>query len=110
MKGRKSHATAALEALQEAGLLGKIEKAAIGAFHYEKRLANGATALCRVDVFPLRVARQRKNWPEKHQRTTQWFPRRKAARLVDEPELAKLIRGFEKLAAKSIKKALPVGV
>ena len=106
MKGRKSHATAALEALQEAGLLGKIEKAALGAYHYQKRMRNGSTLLCRVDVFPLRVSRQRKNWPEKHQRTTKWFPCSKAARLVDEPELTKLIKGFEKLATKRVKKAL----
>lgn len=105
MKGRKVHATAALEAIQEAGLLGKIEKKAIGAFHYQKGLGNGATVLCRVDVFPLRVVRQRKNWPEKHQRNTKWFSVSKAARLVDEPELAKLIKDFGKLAAKSSKKA-----
>lgn len=109
MKGRKSHATAALEALQEAGILGKIEKAALDAYHYQKRLRNGATLLCRVDVFPLRVARQRKNWPEKHQRTTKWFPCSKAARLVDEPKLTKLIKGFEKLATKRVKKALTAG-
>ena len=30
MKGRKPHATAAIEALQEAGLLGKIEKKKLG--------------------------------------------------------------------------------
>ncbi len=106
MKGRKSHATAAVEALQEAGLLGKIEQKAIGAFHYKKRLGNGATVLCRVDVFPLRVVRQRKDWPEKHQRNTKWFSASKAARLVDESELAKLIKGFEKLAAKSSKKTI----
>ncbi|MEK4032088.1 NUDIX hydrolase [Methylocystis sp. IM3] len=105
MKGRKSHATAALEAIQEAGLLGKIDKTTIGAFHYQKKLGNGATVLCRVDVFPLRVVRQRKNWPEKRQRATKWFSASKAARMVDEPELTKMIRGFEKLATKSFKKA-----
>ena len=103
MKGRKPHATAALEALQEAGLLGKIEKAALGAYHYQKRLRNGATILCRVEIFPLRVVRQRKNWPEKHQRTAKWFSCRKAAKLVDEPELTKLIKGFENRATKRVK-------
>jgi 8-oxo-dGTP pyrophosphatase MutT (NUDIX family) len=103
MKGRKPHATAALEALQEAGLLGKIEKEAVGEFHYHKRLRNGATLLCRVDVFPLRVVRQRKSWPEKRQRITKWFPRAEAALLVHEPELSKLILNFHKLAGKSAK-------
>ena len=94
MKGRKPYTTAAIEALQEAGLLGKIDKTPIGAFHYQKRLRNGATFVCRVDVFPLRVARQRKTWPEKSQRSTKWFERVEAARLVQEPELAELIEGF----------------
>ncbi len=107
MKGRKPHATAAIEALQEAGLLGKIEKVAVGAYHYHKRLKNGAVLLCRVDVFPLRVARQRKSWPEKRQRITKWFPRSEAALLVHEPELTRLIMTFEKVASKSVKKPLP---
>jgi len=65
MKGRKPHATAAIEALQEAGLLGKIEKKKLGSYHYRKRLKNGAALLLRVDVFPLRVVRQRKSWPKR---------------------------------------------
>jgi 8-oxo-dGTP pyrophosphatase MutT (NUDIX family) len=95
MKGRKPHMTAAIEALQEAGLLGKIAKTTFGAFHYEKRLKNGAVLLCRVDVFLLRVSRQRKSWPEKDQRVTQWFSPTDAAQLVDEPELSALIKTFE---------------
>ncbi|PWB82200.1 MAG: NUDIX hydrolase [Methylocystaceae bacterium] len=94
MKGRKPHATAALEALQEAGLLGKIDKAEIGSFHYRKRLKDGDAILCRVGVFPLRVARQRKNWPEKSQRATQWFPYDVAAGQVVEKELEELILAF----------------
>ncbi len=94
MKGRKPHATAALEALQEAGLLGKIEKTSIGVFHYYKRLKNGAAVMCKVDVFPMRVLRQRKNWPEKGQRVTRWFPYAAAAEQVVEEELADLIVAF----------------
>jgi len=91
MKGRKPHATAALEALQEAGLLGKIEKKKLGSYHYRKRLKNGAVFLCRVDVFPMRVIRQRKNWPEKNQRVTQWVTPAEAAQLVHEEELSELM-------------------
>lgn len=94
MKGRKPHITAAIEAMQEAGLLGKIEKAKLGDFHYEKRLKGGAALECRVEVFPLRFLRQRKDWPEKKQRATQWFHYAIAAELVDEPELRELILTF----------------
>jgi 8-oxo-dGTP pyrophosphatase MutT (NUDIX family) len=99
MKGRKPHMTAALEALQEAGLLGKIAKAKFGSFHYDKRLKSGSAVLCSVDVFPLRVLRQRKNWPEKDQRITRWFAPAEAARLVDESELSQMIRSFEERLA-----------
>ena len=94
MRGRKPYATAAVEALQEAGLLGKIEKTKLGSYHYQKRLRNGAALLCSVDVFPLRVVRQRKNWPEKNQRVTEWFTPAVAAELVHEPELSELIKAF----------------
>jgi 8-oxo-dGTP pyrophosphatase MutT (NUDIX family) len=94
MKGRKPHAAAAQEALEEAGLVGKIEKKPLGSYHYVKKLRNGAAILCRVDVFPLEVARQRKNWREREQRITRWFPAEEAAEAVREPELARIIRAF----------------
>jgi len=97
MKGRKPYATAAVEALQEAGLLGKIEKTKLGTYHYQKRLRNGAALLCSVDVFPLRVVRQRKSWPEKSQRVTEWFNPAVAAELVHEPELSVLIKAFAEI-------------
>ncbi len=96
MKGRKPHAAAALEALQEAGLKGKIEKVKIGSFHYQKRLKNGAAILCRVDVFPMQVLSQAKHWPEQGQRVTQWFTYTDAAEEVLEGELKKLILAFGK--------------
>jgi 8-oxo-dGTP pyrophosphatase MutT (NUDIX family) len=94
MKGRKPHIAAAIEAVQEAGLLGKIEKVKLGEYFYEKRIKGGGAFLCRVEVFPLRVERQRKNWPEKKQRATTWFPYRLAAEQVEEPDLRGLILAF----------------
>lgn len=94
MKGRKPHIVAAIEAVQEAGLLGKIDKTKLGDFGYEKRLNSGAAVDCRVEVFSLRVQRQRKKWPEKSQRATRWFDCAIAADLVEEPELRDLILGF----------------
>jgi len=94
MKGRKPHAAAAQEALEEAGVIGKIDKTAIGHFHYLKKMRNGAVILCRVNVYPLQVTRQRRDWPEREQRITRWFPLEQAADVVREPELARIIRGF----------------
>jgi 8-oxo-dGTP pyrophosphatase MutT (NUDIX family) len=94
MKGREPHIAAAIEAQQEAGLTGKIEKTKIGSFHYQKRMKNGAAILCRVDVFPMRVLRQAKHWPEQGQRVTQWFTYADAAEEVSESELRALILAF----------------
>jgi len=94
MKGKAPHAAAAREALEEAGVVGKVGKEAIGAYHYVKRLKNGAPLDCVVDVFPLAVARQRKQWPEQGQRTAHWFSVEDAAEAVDEPELRALILAF----------------
>ncbi len=99
MKGRKPHIAAAIEAQQEAGLHGKIEKTKLGAYHYPKRLASGSAVECLVEVFPLRVELQRKKWPEKSQRATYWFPYALAAEQVDEPELREIILAFGKSIA-----------
>jgi 8-oxo-dGTP pyrophosphatase MutT (NUDIX family) len=93
MAGRDGAAAAAIEALEEAGLLGVIAERPFGAFHYVKRLARGAE-LCRAAVFPLRVVHQRENWLEKHERETQWFTAAEAAKLVSDRELGVLIRKF----------------
>jgi 8-oxo-dGTP pyrophosphatase MutT (NUDIX family) len=105
MKGRKPSATAAMEALEEAGVVGKIEKKKLGSFHYRKRLKNGAALLCCVDVFPLRVARQRKNWREKLQRVTHWRPYPEAAEQVAEKELREMILSFGEAQEKEARAA-----
>jgi 8-oxo-dGTP pyrophosphatase MutT (NUDIX family) len=70
--GLSAHATAAREAFEEAGVVGKVRKRSIGSFPYVKVLPRGATASCRVQVFPLRVTRQYKKWPEKRERKIVW--------------------------------------
>src|ERR1700752_678266 len=63
MKGRKPAESAAQEAYQEAGLIGRIVgKRPIGNFHYLKRLAQG-TVVCQVWVFLFRVEQQLDEWP-----------------------------------------------
>ncbi|MGJ0505697.1 MAG: NUDIX hydrolase [Methylocystis sp.] len=96
MKGRKPHIVAAIEAQQEAGLHGKVEKIKLGEFEYEKRMKGGGAVDCVVEVYPLHVERQRKKWPEKGQRVTYWFLYGVAAQQVDEPELKDIILAFGK--------------
>ncbi len=93
MAGRTNSAAAAIEAIEEAGLLGVISGAPIGFYSYLKRFARHDRPL-RVEVFSLRVVRQRESWPEKDQRATQWFAVDQAAALVSDTQLSKLIVRF----------------
>ena len=93
-RGRKPHQAAAREAVEEAGVSGKIAKGPIGVYTYLKTVAGGAAIPCVVEVFPLQVERQRKRWPEQHERTTRWFKVGDACTLVQESELQALISAF----------------
>ncbi len=94
MKGKKPHVCAAREALEEAGVKGKIGKSAIGCYRYVKRLPKDGAIPCSVDVYPLMVERQLKRWAEQGQRSLGWFSATDAASLVDEGELGSLIEAF----------------
>ena len=105
MKNKKPHAAAAREAMEEAGVTGRVVKRPIGAYSYIKRLKNGAPLQCWVDVFPLKVTGQLNRWPEQGERTGHWFPVEEAAEAVEEPELQALIRAFaEHVAADAARK------
>jgi 8-oxo-dGTP pyrophosphatase MutT (NUDIX family) len=93
MKGRKPHAAAAREALEEAGVKGRIGKSAIGSYSYGKRLAEGVLA-CTVEVYPLALERHVTRWAEQGERTLAWFSASDAAALVEEGELSSLIGAF----------------
>jgi len=94
MKGEKPYSAAKREALEEAGVVGRVGKRSIGAFHYPKRLGDGGIVTCEVHVYPLAVENQRKRWPERLERSQRWFTPAEAAQVVQEPELAALLQAF----------------
>ena len=94
MKGTPPHKAAAREAYEEAGLLGSISSTPIGIYRYDKRLSATRSVLCEVMVFPMKVKRYLKKWPERAQRVGFWFSIETAASVVQEPELASLILEF----------------
>jgi 8-oxo-dGTP pyrophosphatase MutT (NUDIX family) len=98
-KGKAPHDSAAREAFEEAGVVGAVGKRAVGSFPYQKRLKNGGLTVCEVHVFPLRVRRQSKEWPEKEQREVKWLSAKEAAETVKEPMLGEIIR---RLAHKTV--------
>ncbi|HMQ95002.1 MAG TPA: NUDIX hydrolase [Amaricoccus sp.] len=95
MRRRSDPETAAREAWEEAGVRGEIGSRSLGLFSYRKYLGPGRWIPCVVRVFPLEVRALLKEYPEHDQRKVRWFPPRKAAKRVAEPELRAMIRDFD---------------
>ena len=94
IEGRQPSACAALEALEEAGVIGEVEKTAIGYYRYFKQIKNGISVPCKVEIFALKVIRERKAWAEKDKRERRWCTVAEAAATVDEPQLRLMILKF----------------
>jgi 8-oxo-dGTP pyrophosphatase MutT (NUDIX family) len=94
IEGLKPHRVAEREAREEAGVVGKASRHAIGSFAYWKRMRR-SFVLCGVDVFPLEVREQLDDWPERDERQRVWVTADEAALIVDEPGLAALLKAFD---------------
>lgn len=94
MKGRSNWASAAKEAKEEGGILGKTVKRSIGSFLYFKRRQTHFD-LCRVEVYVLLVEKKLRAFREKGQRKARWFALEDAAEEVQEPGLAALLQEFD---------------
>lgn len=97
IRGAKPRTSAAREALEESGLLGRMTEDPIGAYYYYKRLRNGTKIRCKVEVFALEVRSRRKRWREKGERKVRWFELAEAVTAVQEPGLRRLLRNLDAL-------------
>ncbi|MCA1867936.1 NUDIX hydrolase [Agrobacterium genomosp. 3] len=79
------------EALEEAGIIGKVRKKPIGHYSYFK---DGQRPL-NVAVHLLKFERQTEDFRERTQRRQTWVAPLTASGLVDEPELRELLRSIE---------------
>lgn len=95
MEGKTPAASALIEAWEEAGVMGKAEEACLGVYSYGKRYEDIEDLACLAMLFPVKVTSLAKKFPESGQRRRRWVSRKKAAQLVAEPELARMIRGFD---------------
>ena len=94
MAGKPSHAVAAQEAFEEAGVRGTAETEPAGSYLYTKVLDNGLRIPCRVQVHALKVEEMLSDFPEKDCRRLEWVPFTEAAKRVRESELRALLRRF----------------
>lgn len=94
IKGKKNHEAAAIEAREEAGVIGKAHKKPAGRYIYWKRM-NDHFVLCKVALYILDVERRLEKWAEHNQRLSHWFTLEDAAEIVDDPGLKAAIRSLE---------------
>lgn len=95
MDGRTPAECAAIEAWEEAGVRGVSDGRCIGVFAYSKDTAALGELPCLAMVFALEVAEQETVYPECEERERVWVSRKKAAKMVGEPELSRIIRDFD---------------
>ncbi|MBJ3783805.1 NUDIX hydrolase [Devosia sediminis] len=80
--------SAALEALEEAGVSGTIEQQPIGS--YRASVGADGVALVDVDLYPLLVTQQLDTWREQGQRLRHWATLSESKRLLTDPALGRL--------------------
>ncbi|MEH6725250.1 MAG: NUDIX hydrolase [Hyphomicrobiales bacterium] len=91
MKGKNLSQAAEQEALEEAGVIGKISKEPIGVYHYLKRIEGGVDIPCEVVLYPMKVTKLLHRWPERNERKRKWFSAKGAAKRVMEDDLKELL-------------------
>ncbi|PYG28656.1 NUDIX hydrolase [Pelagimonas varians] len=96
MDDTKPWKAASIEALEEAGIKGRISRDMIGTYKYIKVLDDGTKLPCVVRVYPMIVEKMKRDWKERKQRTRRWFTPRSAARRVHEKQLSKLIKSLDR--------------
>ena len=89
--------SAANEAMEEAGVTGKINERPLGVYYYEKTAENGENYPCIVTIYALKVKKTWADYQEKSERRRKWFSQKGAAKRVLEPDLALLIKSFNPL-------------
>jgi 8-oxo-dGTP pyrophosphatase MutT (NUDIX family) len=100
LPGSQDWAAAALEAREEAGVLGEAHAGSIGSYTYEKRRPTGPVPV-RVSVFLLEVQEELEIWPECERRQRAWFTLSDAAEAVREPELKALLLNFKDVSGEA---------
>jgi 8-oxo-dGTP pyrophosphatase MutT (NUDIX family) len=94
MRKRTPAGTAEREAYEEAGVKGWLwSRKPIGSYSYTKA-DEAALGKILVKLFVLAVEEQMPDWPECNERRTRWFPVHRAAALVQERDLSRLLRAI----------------
>jgi 8-oxo-dGTP pyrophosphatase MutT (NUDIX family) len=88
-RGLSPGRSAAKEALEEAGVVGRVRRSPVGRYAYRKA---GRRHL--VEVYDLRVRRELADWPERGQRRRAWVRADEAVKRVANKGLREVIQGL----------------
>ncbi len=92
--GMSSHAAAAQEAEEEAGVRGDVSQDPLGSFTYDKYIVGGLSVTARVAVFSLAVREVLDEWKESKWRRRKWFAIDEASDAIQESGLREIIGSF----------------
>ena len=86
---------AAREALEEAGIHGKMSPYCLGSYIYEKCAKKSKrTKRYSVSVYPLHVSTLSHTWQEQTLRRRAWYEKQIASKIVSNSDLSKIIAAF----------------
>ena len=94
MEGKTPAACALIEAWEEAGVKGTASDTCLGVYSYARLREGEVTIPCLAMLYPVKVKKLKKKFPEARDRRRKWVSRKKAAKMVAHRELGKLIMGF----------------
>ena len=95
MEGKTPADSAQQEAWEEAGVTGKPDGTCLGVYSYAKGAGEEGDLPCLAMLYPIAVKSLAKKYPERSQRRRRWVSRKRAAKMVAERELARLILDFD---------------
>ena len=100
--GIPPHISAALEAYEEAGVIGLVYAKPLGTYTQTKISPDGNSAPIRVQAYTMMVTDETGEWPEMNQRHRSWMTVDTATEAVRDPELRKVIRRLQTFASSTV--------
>lgn len=94
MRDKSLSQAAEIEAWEEAGACGVIERKPMGFYTYLKDRGKKLGITCEVHVFEMRDVCLTDTYPEHARRERKWVSVSEAVKLVDEPELRKILKSL----------------
>ncbi len=94
MRGRTNAEAAAQEALEEAGVRGRVRAKPIGRYVYAKRRPDGVED-CKITTYLLEVSEELEAFPEMDERRRAWFTLAEAEARADDEGLRDILHGLE---------------